>query len=96
MPAEAPGRKAVGVRMAARGSSKLCGNAKTPIQAGAGVERQWRNRALFARGDGLGHQCPDFSAGDVARATGSAPSVAHFVCLCSEEFPFQGVKQRRQ
>jgi hypothetical protein len=34
-------------------------------------------------------------AGDVARPTRLATSVAHFVCLCGKEFPFQGVKQRR-
>jgi hypothetical protein len=81
--------------MAARGSSKLSGNAKSPIQPGAGVERECCSRALFARDDGVAQQCPDFLASDVARVTALAPSVAHFVCLCSEEFPLQGVKQRR-
>ena len=95
MPAGAPSRQTVGVRMAAKGSSKLSGNAKTPIQPGAGVGRRCCSRALFARGDGLVQQCPDFYASDVACATSPAPSVAHFVCRCSKEFPFQGVKQRR-
>jgi hypothetical protein len=94
MPAAAPSKKSVRVRMAARGSSKLSRNAGKPIQAGV-VGRQWFSRALFARGDGLVQQCPHFLASGAARATGPAPSVAHFVCLCSEEFPFQGVKQRR-
>jgi hypothetical protein len=83
------------VRMAASRRSKLRRNAKKPIQSGASVGRQCCSRALIARGDGLVHQRPDFLASDVARPTALAPSVAHFVCLCSKEFPFQGVKQRR-
>ena len=83
------------MRIAGRGSSKLSRNDKTPIQPGAGVRRQCRSRALFARGDGLVQQCPDFLQSDVARAAGPTPSVAHFVCRCSKDFPFQGVKQRR-
>jgi hypothetical protein len=82
------------MRMAVRGSSKLSRNTSKPIQAGA-VGRQWCSGALFARGDSLVQQCPDFLASDVARATGPPPSVAHFVYLCSKEFPFQGVKQHR-
>jgi hypothetical protein len=83
--------------MAASRRLKLPRNAKKPIQSGSGasVGQRRRSRALFARSGGLVQQCPDFLASDVARPTGLAQSVAHFVCLCSEEFPFQGVKQRR-
>jgi len=91
MSAAAPSRNSVGTRMAAGGSSKLSRNPGKPIQAGA-VGRQWCSRALFARGDGLVQQRPDFLASDGARPTGLAPSIAHFVCMCSKEFPFQGVK----
>jgi hypothetical protein len=80
--------------MAASRRSKLSRNAKKPIQSGASVEWQC-SRAVFARGDGLVQQCPDFLASDVARSTGLGPGVAHFVCMCSKEFPFEGVKQRR-
>jgi hypothetical protein len=95
VPAAAPSRKSVGVRMAASRRPKLRRNAKKPILSGASVGRQCCSGALFARGDGLVQQRPDFLASDVARPTALAPSVAHFVCLCSKEFPFQGVKQRR-
>ena len=95
VPARAPGRKSVGVRMAPRGSSKLSRNAKKPIQSGASVGRRPRSRVVFTRGDGLVEQRSDFFANDVARPTGFAPSVAHFRRRCSKEFPFQGVKQRR-
>jgi hypothetical protein len=94
VPAAAPSRNSAGARMAASRRSKLPRNAKKPIQSGASVGRR-RSRALFARGDGLVQQCSDFMASDVARPTTLAPSVAHFVCMCSKEFPFQGVKQRR-
>jgi len=96
VPARAPSRKSVGVRIAPRGSSKLSRNAKKPIQSGASVGRRPRSRAVFTRGDGLVEQRSDFLANDVARPTGLAPSVAHFRRRCSKEFPFQGVKQRRQ
>jgi hypothetical protein len=82
--------------MAMRGSVNLSRNNKTPIQSGAGIEQQvLQSRALFARSDGLVEQFPDFLASDIARATGPAQSVAHFVWLRSKEFPLQGVKQRR-
>jgi len=83
--------------MATSPSSKLFRNAEKPIQSGSGerVEPRRRRRAIFARGDGLVQQCPNFLAGDVARPPGFAQSVAHFVCRCSKEFRFQGVEQRR-
>ena len=96
MLAAAQSRKCVGVRMVTRGSSKLSRNPKKPIQPGASVGRQSCTRAAFALGDGLIQQHSDFFANNAARPTGLAPGVAHFVCLCSEEFPFQRVKQRRQ
>jgi hypothetical protein len=80
--------------IAGRGS-KLSRNAKKPIQSGKNVGRQRCSRAVFALGDGLVQQCPDFLQGDLARAAGPVPSVAYFVWLCSKDFPFQGVKQRR-
>ena len=84
--------------MAANPGLKLRRNAKKPIQSGSGerVERRRRRRAVFARVDRLVQQCPDFLASDVARPTGLVPGIAHFVCRCSKEFPFQGVEQRRQ
>jgi hypothetical protein len=81
--------------MAASLRSKLYRNAKNPIQSGASVGRRRRGRVLFARGDGLVQQHSDFLASDVAHPTGLAHSGPHFVCRCSKEFPFQGVKQRR-
>jgi hypothetical protein len=84
------------MRMVARGSSKLSRNEKTPVQPGEGVGRQvLQSRTVFARGEGCVQKCPDFLASDVERPTGSAPSLAHFVYRCSEELPFQGIKQRR-
>jgi hypothetical protein len=87
MPAVAPSRKSVGSGMEASRRSELSRNAAKPIQSSAKV--------LFARGDGLVQKRPDFLAGDVARPTGLAPGVAHFVCRCSKEFAFQGVEQRQ-
>ena len=82
--------------MVARRSSNLSRNDKTLVQPGEGVGRQvLQSRTVFARGDGCVQKCVDFLASDVARPTGSAPSLAHFVYRCSEELPFQGVKQRR-
>ena len=90
-------KNSAGVGTAASPSPKLSRNAKKPIQSGSGarVEPRRRRRAVFARGDGLVQQCPNFLAGDVARPPGLAQSVAHFVCRCSKEFRFKGVKQRR-
>ena len=96
VPTAAPTRSSTGARMAVRSRSKFSRKPKKPIQSGASVGRHCCSRALFARGDGLVQQCPDFLAGNVARSTGLAPSVAHFVCICGKEFRFQGVKQRRQ
>jgi hypothetical protein len=81
--------------MAVRPRSKVSRNAKKPIQSRASVGRRHRSRAVFARGDGLVQQRSDFLASNVPRSTGLAQSIAHFVCMCSKEFPFQGVKQRR-
>jgi len=81
--------------IAASRRSKLFRNAKKLIQSGASIGRECCSRAVFARGDGLVQQCPDFLAGDVARPPGLTQSVAHFVCRCSKEFRFQGVEQRR-
>jgi len=80
--------------MAVSVSWVLSRNAKGPIQPGAGVRRQYRSMILFARGNGLVQQRPDFLAGDIARATDPSPSVAQLFRRCGEEFPFQGVEQR--
>ena len=80
--------------IAGRGS-KLSRNARKPTQPGASVGQQRCSRTLFTRGDGLVQQCPDFLQSDRARAAGPVPSVAYFVWLCSKDFPFQGVNQRR-
>jgi hypothetical protein len=81
--------------MAASLRSKLSPKPEMPIQSGASIARQCCGRAFFACGDGLVQQVPDFLAGDVARPARVAPSAAHLLCLCGEEFAFQGVKQRR-
>ena len=81
--------------MAANRRSDLSRNAKKPIQSGATVGPQYCSKTLFARGNGLVQQRPEFLASDVARPTGITPGVAHFDCICSKEFPFQGVEQRR-
>jgi hypothetical protein len=81
--------------MAVRPRSKVSRNAKKPIQSGASVGRRHRNRAVFARGDGLVQQRSDFLASDVPRSIHLAPSIAHFVRMCSKQLPFQGVKQCR-
>jgi hypothetical protein len=82
--------------MVARGSSKLSRNDKTLVQPGEGVGRQvLQSRTVFARRNGCVQKCLDFLASDVAHPTGSAPSLAYLVYRCSEELPFQGVKQRR-
>jgi hypothetical protein len=96
VPAATPSRNSAGVSMAVHPRSKLPRTAKKPIQSGANVGRRPRSRAVFTRRDGLVQQRPDFFANDVARPTGLAPSGAHFLRRCSKEFPFQGVKQRRQ
>jgi hypothetical protein len=70
----------------------LSGSDKRPIKPSAGVQRQYRRRALFARADSLVQQCADFLGSGIARPTGFAQSVAHFVCWCSKEFPFQSVE----
>jgi len=89
MPAAARSRKRVGVRMVARGSSRLSRNDKRPVQPGEGVGRQvLQSRTVFARGDGCVQKCLDFLASDVAGPTGSAPSLAHFLYRSSEELPF--------
>jgi len=97
LPTVALGKNSAVAGMATSPSSKLFRNAEKPIQSGSGerVEPRRRRRAIFARGDGLVQQCPNFLAGDVARPPGFAQSVAHFVCRCSKEFRFQGVEQRR-
>ena len=95
VPAAAPSSKSAAVSMTASLRSKLSRNAKKPIQSGASVGRRRRSRVLFARGDGFVQQHPDFLASDVVRPTGLAQIGAHFICRYSEEFPFQGVKQRR-
>ena len=96
MPAGAPTRKSIGVRIAARSGPKLSRNARKPIQHGTGSRRQCWSRALFARGDGLVQQCADFLANDIARPTARAQSIGYFACLRSKKLSFQGVKQRRQ
>jgi hypothetical protein len=96
MPAATQKRNSAGAKMAPSLKSKPHWNAKKPIQSGASVGWRWRSRVVFAHGDGLVQQCPDFLASDVARPPALAPGGAHFVCRCRKEFPFQGVKQRRQ
>jgi hypothetical protein len=82
--------------MAVHAESKLPRNAQKPIRSGASVGRQRCSRAVIDRGHCFVQQSPHFFACEVARPTGRAPRVAHFICRCSKEFPFQGVKQRRQ
>jgi len=70
-------------------------NVKEPVRPGVRVARQYSSRILFARGDGLVQQCPDFLASDAARPTGLLQSLSHFVCRCRKKFLFQGGEQRR-
>src|SRR5207244_12554581 len=82
VPAPAPSSRSAGARMAANRRSELSRNVKKPILSDAHVGGQCCRGALFARGDGVVQQCPDFLASDGARPTGLAQSLAHFVCIC--------------